>query len=195
MTSKTTRPTPLSKTQTVTVRLDPKLRYLLELAARKHRRTISSYIEWAVEASLRDVHLLDNEYSSSNSITIADEANTLWDVDESERFIRLAINYPELLDITEQEKLKMLFDSGLLEPAIDSFSNSGTPIWNKPWLLNQICPIIRDLWLSLEQAHSKGWNAQREWIGDIKKKIDLGEITLPQSPRKLSSVMSDDLPF
>ena len=32
----------LSRSETVTVRLDPKLRYLAELAARIHRRTLSS---------------------------------------------------------------------------------------------------------------------------------------------------------
>jgi hypothetical protein len=39
----------LSRSETVTVRLDPKLRYLAELAARLHRRTLSSYIEWAIK--------------------------------------------------------------------------------------------------------------------------------------------------
>ena len=38
----------LSRSETVTVRLDPKLRYLAELAARLHRRTLSSYVEWAI---------------------------------------------------------------------------------------------------------------------------------------------------
>ena len=42
----------LARTETVTVRLDPKLRYLAELAARVHRRTLSSYIEWAIKESL-----------------------------------------------------------------------------------------------------------------------------------------------
>ena len=42
----------LARSETVTVRLDPKLRYLAELAARLHRCTLSSYIEWAINASL-----------------------------------------------------------------------------------------------------------------------------------------------
>ena len=45
------------KSEVVTVRLDPKLKYLAELAARKHRRPLSSYIEWAVEQSLSRVWL------------------------------------------------------------------------------------------------------------------------------------------
>ena len=41
------------KSEVVTVRLDPKLKYVAELAARRQRRTLSSYIEWAIEDSLR----------------------------------------------------------------------------------------------------------------------------------------------
>ena len=45
----------LSRSETVTVRLDPRLRYLAELAARLHRRTLSSYVEWEIgRASCRE---------------------------------------------------------------------------------------------------------------------------------------------
>ena len=93
-----------TRTETVTVRLDPKLRYLAELAARKQRRTLSSYIEWAVEQSLKEVKLHEGSgYNGDETITVADEAATLWDVDESERFIKLAIGYPALLPHEEQQ--------------------------------------------------------------------------------------------
>ena len=38
----------LSRSEIIQVRLDPKLRFTAELAARKHRRTLSSFVEWAV---------------------------------------------------------------------------------------------------------------------------------------------------
>src|SRR6516165_4850387 len=47
----------LVRSETVTVRLDPKLRYLGEIAARKQRRTVSSFIEWAIEDVLRRVSI------------------------------------------------------------------------------------------------------------------------------------------
>lgn len=89
----------LSRSETVTVRLDPKLRYLAELASRKQRRTLSSYIEWAIEESLRYVSLDPQGESES---TVAIKAVDLWDVDEADRFIKLAIIYPELLTHEEQ---------------------------------------------------------------------------------------------
>src|SRR4051794_21564371 len=52
----------LNRSETVTVRLDPKLNYLCELAARAQRRTKSSFIEWAVADSLRNV-ILPEVYS------------------------------------------------------------------------------------------------------------------------------------
>jgi len=52
----------LNRSETVTIRLDPKLRYLTELAARQQRRTLSSFIEWAIDSALKDV-VLREEYT------------------------------------------------------------------------------------------------------------------------------------
>ena len=49
--------------------------------------------------------------------TVADDANWLWDMEEPERFVSLAITYPELLTYEEQETWKLLNESGLLKPA------------------------------------------------------------------------------
>jgi hypothetical protein len=101
----------LSRSETVTVRLDQKLRYLAELAARKHRRTLSSFIEWAVEDTLGRVVLYESEnYSRS----IADEAAELWDVDEQDRFARLALMHPDLLTHDEQVLWKLIRETGHL---------------------------------------------------------------------------------
>ena len=88
----------LSRSETVTVRLDPKLRYLAELAARKQRRTVSSFIEWAIEESLYREVLSD----SKNAKSIMGEATDLWDVDEADRFAKLACIHPDLMTHDEQ---------------------------------------------------------------------------------------------
>jgi predicted HicB family RNase H-like nuclease len=44
------------RSEVVTVRLEPKLKYLAELAARKQRRSLSSYVEWAIKQSLSQAH-------------------------------------------------------------------------------------------------------------------------------------------
>jgi len=100
------------KSEVVTVRLDPKLKYLAELAARRLRRTLSSYIEWAIEDSLSHVQV--EVVSSEFPVTFADKASSLWDVDEPDRFAKLALNYPDLLDHEEQRILKLVKANGLV---------------------------------------------------------------------------------
>ncbi len=105
----------LTRSQVVTVRLDPKLRYLAELAALKQRRTLSSYIEWAVQESLKEIYLSEGSgYNNDSGTTVHDEADRLWDVDEPDRFAKLALSYPELLTHDEQIKWKLVRENGYL---------------------------------------------------------------------------------
>lgn len=147
----------LSRSETVTVRLDPKLRYLAELAARKQRRTLSSFIEWAVEKSLADV-VLTTRYSGEDLAdeeveTLADKAQELWDVDPAERFARLAITHPSLLGHDEQVLWKQIEDSGALakgwiSPTKDGFAwTPGRPNWK--WLKETGFPRLRDHWATI----------------------------------------------
>ena len=102
----------LSRSETVTVRLDPKLRYLAELAARLHRRTLSSYVEWAIEASL-DNNVLKPDFEGRGT-SIKDDAEYLWDVDEADKFAKLALRYPHLLSHEEQVRWKLIRECGYL---------------------------------------------------------------------------------
>jgi hypothetical protein len=101
----------LSRSETVTVRLDPKLRYLAELAARKQRRTVSSFVEWAIEESLKNVRLGDGGEIGES---IASMSAKLWDIDEPDRFAKLAIRYPEMLTHDEQVLWKLIRENGSL---------------------------------------------------------------------------------
>ena len=42
----------LTRSKTVTVRLDPRLHHLAVLGARANRQTLSSFIEWAIKLQL-----------------------------------------------------------------------------------------------------------------------------------------------
>jgi hypothetical protein len=105
----------LTRSETVTVRLDPKLRYLAALAALKHRRTLSSFIEWAIEDSLSRVKLREGSaYNNDSGSTVADDAEHLWDVDDADRFAKLALRYPDLLTHEEQKRWKLIRENGWL---------------------------------------------------------------------------------
>jgi hypothetical protein len=100
------------RSETVTVRLDPKLRYFADLAARKQRRTLSSFIEWAIEDSLTRVHLTEGGFNDTPT-SIDDVIERLWDVDEPDRFVKLALRFPDLLTHNEQLLWKLIRENGL----------------------------------------------------------------------------------
>ncbi|KPF43215.1 hypothetical protein D621_19720 [beta proteobacterium AAP51] len=132
----------LSRTETVTVRLDPKLRYLAELAARLHRRTLSSYIEWSIKVAL-DTEDLDSDGGIRR--TIGNEAEFLWDVDDADRFAKLALRYPHLLTHEEQVKWKLIRESG----AVWRGRYDGGPLNEFTWSVNEdslIYPRLREYW-------------------------------------------------
>ena len=91
----------LSRSETVTLRLDPKLNYLCELAARAQRRTKSSLIEAALVGALNSIPV-DSRPSGEAPKSIAQMAEALWDVDEVARFQRLAGLAPHLMTYEEQ---------------------------------------------------------------------------------------------
>jgi hypothetical protein len=133
----------LSRSETVTVRLDPKLRYLAELAARLHRRTLSSYIEWAIEASL-DNNVLKPDFNGRGT-SIKDDAEYLWDVDEADKFAKLALRYPHLLSHEEQVRWKLIRESG----SVWKGRYNGGPLNEFTWSVDEsslIYPRLREHW-------------------------------------------------
>ncbi len=102
----------LNRSETVTVRLDPKLNYLSELAARAQRRTKSSFIEWAVQEALKKVVIPEVTDWGSKDVYIADWAQTLWQVDEPDRVMMLALKAPALLTYEEQHYWRLVRECG-----------------------------------------------------------------------------------
>jgi hypothetical protein len=103
----------LPRSGAATLRLDPKLRYFLELAARHQHRTLSSYLESAAEQSLKEIQLR----SPDGSYRFITELMTqLWDADEATRFVKLASGYPDLLDYQQQTLWKLIRDNRFVWP-------------------------------------------------------------------------------
>ena len=171
----------LNRSETVTVRLDPKLRYLAELAARKQRRTLSSYIEWAIEESLK---LVEIEERPHVHFTVADQASLLYDVDEPDRLVKLAFNYPHLLAHEEQLLWKLIRENGYLWEGYYNERNKW--VWD------------------INEENFKFPKLRKNW--DIFKKVAKDELprdALPtwQPPKKTPENtrgkpdMDDDIPF
>jgi len=91
------------RTETIGFRLEPKLRFAAEIAARRQRRSLSSFIEWAVDEAMENV-VLDSE----SQVTVRQALKDIWDPDEADRFVRLAAKYPELLNHEEERLWKCI---------------------------------------------------------------------------------------
>lgn len=80
------------KTDNLTVRFEPRLRYLASLGARSQHRSLSAFVEWAVQEQLKTL-----EIHGKSLLDLS-----LWDVDEAARLKLLAINAPNLLTFDEE---------------------------------------------------------------------------------------------
>lgn len=136
----------LQRTETVTLRLDPKLRYLTDLAARTQRRTVSSFIEWAITKVLDQVML--NEGTAAE-IDLDVASALLWDPDEADRLARLGLNFPDLLTYDEQVLWKLINECEALW-CIDFDHRRMLPAHERDAALNY--PKLRAHWEALQQV-------------------------------------------
>lgn len=124
------------RSETASVRLDPRLRYLAELAARKQRRTLSSFIEWAIEDSLGRFPISESSDFNGNyhQKCFNDAATDLWDVEDADRFAKLALGYPDLLTYHEQIVWKLIRENGFL------WKGKHAPEWT--WTVSEASLIV-----------------------------------------------------
>ncbi len=126
----------LTRSKVVTVRFDPKLKFAAELAARKQRRTISSFIEWAVEEAVTRVKV-------DEDVTINTVMNQVWDVEDADRFVKLALKFPELLTYEEERLWKVITE---YDPIWTDFT---TKKYGGIYLESVDFTILRNNWVTL----------------------------------------------
>lgn len=83
------------RTEVFAMRLDPKLKYLAEIAARQQRRSLANFIEWSIASALDKVSL-------DEGLTVSKAVTKLWALDEPDRLMQLAEYFPDLLTYDEQ---------------------------------------------------------------------------------------------
>jgi hypothetical protein len=102
----------LGRTEIIQVRLDPKLRFAAELAAMKQRRALSSFAEWAIEKAVKQVTI--TQALGATPMTAHDVTVEVWDVEEADRFAKLAFKFPELFTHDEEYLWKLISENGYL---------------------------------------------------------------------------------
>lgn len=153
----------LARSEVITVRLDPRLRFGAELAAWKQRRTLSSFVEWAVEEALKRVDVGES--------TIRDVLEAVWDVDDADRLAKLGLYFPQLLTHEEERLWKLIRENGFL------------------WLGRWIAKGDRQEWIWDTREDSLVWDRLREHWQTLKL-VASGEspkTALPTWPKEKKS--------
>lgn len=155
------------KAESITVRLDPKIRYGLELLARKQHRNLSSVVEWALQKAINDPEqgLIEKGKDKQEFHLLP----ALWDVEESDRLYQMATMRADLLTFEEERLVKTIIESDYFnylsethKDLIDSATGKTTSVY-----------------------HQKMRSSIREHF-QIFKKVSNGELSkdaLPKPPR------------
>lgn len=158
------------------LRLEPQVKYLAEIASRVQRRSLTNYIEWAIEECLKQTPIRPNDQP------VADLMLELWDVNEPERLIKLASIAPELLTYDEQLIFKILIDSkyNLLATGVEGvFLDSNTQTYHvaannnglyteEPLALSYFnMEKISDFWESIKKASQGDRGEARKVVDGI----------------------------
>ncbi|EJP76835.1 hypothetical protein [Stenotrophomonas maltophilia] len=96
---------PDRKTEVLSIRIDPRTRYGLELLSRLQRRSATGVVEWAVQEAFAKE---DFESYDHGSFSVADVMDDLWHINEIERLVALALRKPQLLTFEESRKWAVL---------------------------------------------------------------------------------------
>lgn len=104
----------------LSLRLDPRTKYLIDLLARQQKRTITGVIEWAIEQAGAET-IFDGELGN----TFLDVIDSLCSTDESIRLAQLARSRPDLLSYEEMRIWETIqaspcfwYDDGSGEPKL-----------------------------------------------------------------------------
>lgn len=90
------------KTETLTLRLDPKVKFTIDVISRVKRQSITGVVEAAVEALVFDLDVPFHDGGNTENCSVANAVTEVWSTDESERFVNFCYHLPNLLTFEEQ---------------------------------------------------------------------------------------------
>jgi predicted transcriptional regulator len=114
-----------STTVSVGIRIDPKIKFALDLMGRLQKRSLTAVIEWAISQAIAQ-QKIDGSQSS-----LGDVIDGIWSTDESMRFVKLCFDMPQALTydelrIWETVKVSPIFwiadEAGCYDTTRDSIS-------------------------------------------------------------------------
>ena len=84
-----------STTVSVGIRIDPKIKFALDIMGRLQKRSLTAVIEWSITQAIAQQAV---DFDGGSLATVLDQ---IWSTDESSRLVKLAIHMPEALTYDE----------------------------------------------------------------------------------------------
>jgi hypothetical protein len=118
------------------MKIDPKLKYLAETAARDEERTLSGFIDRAIRLALETKRKRDDAEPNPGDVLVAPPppeplwGEGIWDEDEADRFFKLAVSRHDLLSVPEQRFWKLFQLCETSGKGIKAFRE----FWNHPMI-------------------------------------------------------------
>ncbi len=169
-----------SKSETLSLRMDPKTKFILEFVARLNGQTLTTVVERAIRSSCDKVQIGDDFYGLRNW-------SNFWDPHEGVRTLKL-IGFP-------------LYPSTYDEDELENFARRHWEFfYTKENALSPHRAYIEILWPKIdqyrriwaEQRNSDYWAAGRAMAADL----SAAQVTPPEWPRKAQKDdIDDEIPF
>lgn len=99
------------KTETLTLRLDPKAKFTIDMLARIRRQSITAVIESAIDDIASDQDVKFNDQGKTATWSLGSAITAIWSTDEAERFANLCYFTPELLTYEERRTWETILES------------------------------------------------------------------------------------
>lgn len=132
-------------TAVISVRMDKRTAYLCELAARSQGRSLSNFIEQAVQQTLANSTITTHLNPQRTYLAFDPEfLDAIWDTDEADRLVKLAHFMPELMTFDEQRIWKQI----KTQPDLYASHDAASPDVYQGWDLQK----IRDDWDRIKTA-------------------------------------------
>lgn len=181
-------------TISVSLRIDPKTKYLIDLLARDQKRTITGVIEWAIERAASQEQF-DNDQYDHHGPSFRDMIDALWSTDEAMRLIALAMNKPSLLDYDELR----IWETIKASPDLWLINNPGSfQKFEMNWINSA---MVQQYWEPLidhvqQYRHSPSIRPfSLEEHGVKKEDIEKQKIEQPKDPGAPFEPFDPDIPF
>ena len=167
---------PHVKTETLVVRMSPKIKYALDLISRQRQKTMSDVVERAIERMIEDPKgdLIVTENISGKAENIFDAT---WDDDDIRRFLSLAKKFPGLLRPMEDAIWKFINENP--RRYFHSIDKETPEVVTTVYTEIDV-ERVRSDWDNLAKAAADGppWNS--DWMSH-EDEIRLGKLESPDS--------------